>query len=77
MKHIEKFLIAESEIILTTLASSCSEKIVLCNPTFSCVIIDEAGQSLEATSLIPFQYGMKKAIMIGDQCQLPPTIQNA
>ena len=76
MKHIETHLIVESEVILTTLASSFSEKIALANPTFTCVIVDEAGQSLEGTSLIPLQYGMNKAIMIGDQCQLPPTINN-
>ena len=44
------------------------------NPTFSCLIVDEAGQATEPNVLIPFQFGMNKVVLIGDPEQLPPTV---
>ena len=41
---------------------------------FDVVIIDEAGQALEAQSLIPLARGPSKCILAGDHLQLPPTI---
>ncbi len=41
---------------------------------FETVIIDEACQSVELSSLIPLQYNCKKCIMVGDPKQLPPTV---
>lgn len=43
------------------------------NPTFSCLIIDEAAQATEPNTLIPLQYGVSKLVLIGDHKQLPPT----
>lgn len=41
---------------------------------FPIVIIDEACQSIELSSLIPLKYQAKKCILVGDPNQLPPTV---
>ena len=42
--------------------------------TFDQVVIDEACQCVELSSIIPLRYGCKKCIMVGDPNQLPPTV---
>jgi len=43
---------------------------------FDLLIIDEACQCTELTSLIPFSYNINQSILIGDPKQLPPTIKS-
>lgn len=44
------------------------------NIKFDTVVIDEAGQSIEISNLIPLIYGCERLILIGDPNQLPATI---
>ncbi len=37
------------------------------------LVIDEACQCIEPSTLIPFELGPKRVIMVGDQKQLPAT----
>jgi superfamily I DNA and/or RNA helicase len=40
-------------------------------------LIDEAAQLKECESLIPLQLrGLKHAVLIGDECQLPATVKS-
>ncbi len=41
---------------------------------FNTVIVDEATQAVELSTLIPFRHGCSKAILIGDPNQLPATV---
>ncbi|CAD7948713.1 unnamed protein product [Amoebophrya sp. A25] len=41
---------------------------------FPYVIIDEAAQVIEPACLIPLSRGCVQAVLVGDQCQLPPTV---
>ncbi|XP_073078489.1 probable helicase senataxin isoform X4 [Manis javanica] len=41
---------------------------------FSCVIVDEAGQSSEVDTLTPLIHHCNKLILVGDPKQLPPTV---
>ncbi|CAB1332476.1 unnamed protein product [Coregonus sp. 'balchen'] len=41
---------------------------------FSCVIVDEAGQTTETETLIPMLYRCKSLILVGESDQLPPTV---
>ncbi|CAD7926791.1 unnamed protein product [Amoebophrya sp. A120] len=41
---------------------------------FPYVIIDEASQIVEPAALIPLTRGCVQCVMVGDQCQLPPTV---
>ena len=40
------------------------------------VLVDEAAQSTEATSLVPLLLGCHQAVFIGDEKQLPPNVQS-
>lgn len=41
---------------------------------FSTVLIDECTQAAESAALVPLARGCQQAVLIGDQCQLPPTV---
>ncbi|CAK9103175.1 Regulator of nonsense transcripts 1 homolog [Durusdinium trenchii] len=41
---------------------------------FPTVIVDECTQAAETAALVPIARGCQQAILIGDQCQLPPTV---
>merc|ERR1719271_1979000 len=41
---------------------------------FGTVLVDECTQAAESAALVPIARGCKQAILIGDQCQLPPTV---
>jgi hypothetical protein len=44
------------------------------NIDFSTVIIDEAAQATEISSLLPLRYRCKRLVLVGDPRQLPATI---
>jgi regulator of nonsense transcripts 1 len=46
----------------------------LSNKKFSIVLIDEATQATEPSSLVPIVKGAKQLILVGDHKQLPPTV---
>lgn len=49
---------------------------VLENRKFRMIVIDEATQSTEASTLIPLSNGTECLVMAGDPRQLPPTIKS-
>jgi senataxin len=73
LRHsLETSFIEEADIVFTTLNSSghpCLE-----GSTFPVVIIDEAGQCVEPSILIPLRMGCHQCILVGDQQQLSATI---
>jgi superfamily I DNA and/or RNA helicase len=40
---------------------------------FPAVLIDEATQATEGATLVPICRGARQLVLLGDQCQLPPT----
>lgn len=74
-KMKKKFeLLKESDVVCATLSSSAKEMIKIANISFDILIIDEACQSVETSTLIPFKFEPYKVILIGDPRQLPPTV---
>lgn len=67
-KKITKEKIDEATIICTTNTQASNLDF-----SFDFVLIDEAGQSTEPSCLIPISKA-KKAVLVGDHKQLPPTI---
>ncbi|KAG2010053.1 RNA helicase [Coprinopsis cinerea AmutBmut pab1-1] len=65
-------IIRDADVICSTLSGSGHE--ALLDQTFEMVIIDEAAQAVELSSLIPLKYESKRCIMVGDPQQLPPTV---
>lgn len=74
-KHIEKNIAYESNVICCTLESALKG----CISDLKChtVIIDEATQAIEISSIVPFVHSPEKIVLVGDQHQLGPVITDA
>lgn len=64
----------EAQVVCCTLSASGHDVISRIDGDFEMVIIDEACQAIELSALIPLQYGCKRAVLVGDPNQLPPTV---
>jgi hypothetical protein len=74
MKH-QSDILKEANVICGTLAS-CAQSAVR-NCSFNRIIIDEATQATEPETLLAMvkaSKAFKKLILVGDECQLPPTV---
>ncbi|XP_017375124.1 probable helicase senataxin isoform X2 [Cebus imitator] len=72
-------IILESHVICCTLSTSGGLLLESAfrgqgGVPFSCVIVDEAGQSCEIETLTPLIHRCNKLILVGDPKQLPPTV---
>lgn len=65
-------LLNEAEVICTTLGGAGQR--MLYNLEFDMIIIDEAAQAVELSTLIPLRYACTQCVMVGDPKQLPPTV---
>jgi senataxin len=61
-----------AQIVCSTLSGAGHD--ILESLDFDLIIIDEAAQAIELSSLIPLRYQCKKCVMVGDPQQLPPTV---
>ncbi|KAF2722195.1 hypothetical protein K431DRAFT_302802 [Polychaeton citri CBS 116435] len=73
-KRAQQAVIEEAHVICATLSGSGHDMFQNLTVEFETVIIDEAAQCVEMSSLIPLKYGCYKCIMVGDPKQLPPTV---
>lgn len=68
-RQVRLRILTEAEVICTTLSGAGHEYMSSLPFDFPTVIIDEAAQSIEISSLIPLKYGCKQCIMVGGtQC---------
>lgn len=67
-----KRLLQEAEVICATCIGSGSD--MLESLRFHTVLIDEISQATETACLVPIASGCQQLILVGDQCQLPPTV---
>ncbi|XP_061867383.1 probable helicase senataxin isoform X3 [Colius striatus] len=80
-QKVQADIILESDIICCTLSTSGGGLLESAfsrqglDP-FSCVIVDEAGQSCEVETLIPLIHRCNKLVLVGDPKQLPPTVKS-
>lgn len=65
-----------ADVVLCTLSMAASQVIQRSSAAFRVVIIDEAAQAVEPSTLIPLTYGCTRLVMVGDPCQLPATVQS-
>ena len=65
-------ILNEAEVICTTLGGAGQR--LLYNLEFDMIIIDEAAQAVELSTLIPLRYACTQCVMVGDPKQLPPTV---
>ncbi|EJU03106.1 hypothetical protein DACRYDRAFT_115362 [Dacryopinax primogenitus] len=71
-RRFRQDVLDEADVICCTLSGSGHE--LLSSYDFETVVIDEAAQSVEMSSLIPLKYQCKRCILVGDPEQLPPTV---
>lgn len=72
---IETRLLNQSRIIFSTLSvAGRSQMLDTDVEPVDVLIVDEAGQSVEAETLIAFQHMPKKVLLVGDTKQLPATV---
>ena len=62
----------KAEIICATAIGSGSD--MLDKFRFHTVLVDESTQATETTILVPIAQGCERLILVGDHCQLPPTV---
>lgn len=60
-------------LVCTTLSSSGSRDVVDFPEDFDTVVIDEASQGVEISTLVPLKLGCRRLILVGDPQQLPAT----
>ncbi|KAH7281053.1 hypothetical protein KP509_36G027600 [Ceratopteris richardii] len=64
----------EAAIVCSTLSFSGSGVFHRMNRGFDVVIIDEAAQAVEPSTLVPLAHGCKQVFLVGDPLQLPATV---
>lgn len=73
-KRAQQAVLDQAHVICATLSGSGHDMFQSLNIEFETVIIDEAAQCVEMSSLIPLKYGCVKCVLVGDPKQLPPTV---
>jgi hypothetical protein len=58
-------ILRQADIVCATLSASGHEILAAVPMRFSTIIIDEASQSVELSTLIPMQYGCRRCILVG------------
>ncbi|KAM1846609.1 hypothetical protein ACFX14_011002 [Malus domestica] len=75
-ESLMEFCFQRASLIFCTASSSSKLHRVAMDP-LTLVVIDEAAQLKECESTIPLQLrGVKHAVLVGDECQLPATVQS-
>ncbi|EAN32069.2 AAA domain protein [Theileria parva strain Muguga] len=67
-------ILLNSEVVCSTLSGCGSKELHGLLNCFDTLIVDEATQAVELSTLIPFNLGCKRAILVGDPCQLSATV---
>lgn len=71
-RNTRREIITQADVICSTLSGAGHD--ILENLEFDMIIIDEAAQAIELSSLIPLKYACTRCVMVGDPQQLPPTV---
>ena len=70
----EHNVLISTPILCTTLNNAGNERLKKAKLSYEYLIIDEASQCVEPSSLIPLSHEIKKLILVGDHMQLPATV---
>ena len=66
-RYQENSIVHRAKIVMTTLAMSGTERLEIAKDKFEYLIIDEACQCIEPSTLIPFSLNPQRVILVGDQ----------
>ena len=76
-KNIDKIkleILSNVKIVCTTLSMAGSNLLTTTNLKFDTVVVDEASQAVELSTLIPMKYNCERLILVGDPNQLNATV---
>ncbi|KAK9812261.1 hypothetical protein WJX73_008588 [Symbiochloris irregularis] len=71
---IKAQILDEAQIVCSTLSFAGSSLLLAMGSKFDSVVIDEAAQAVEPSTLIPLVSGCKQVFLVGDPIQLPATV---
>ena len=75
---LRNIALESAEVVFSTLSSAArgamGDSVASSGRAFDTVIVDEAGQATEASTLVPLQFGAQQLVLIGDPQQLPATV---
>eukprot|EP00397_Hematodinium_sp_SG-2012_P011294 GEMP01011430.1.p1 GENE.GEMP01011430.1~~GEMP01011430.1.p1 ORF type:complete len:895 (+),score=199.26 GEMP01011430.1:243-2927(+) len=74
MERAKQQILDEAQIILATNSVAGSRDLLHYSDDFDTVVIDEASQGVELSTLIPLIAGCRRLILVGDPKQLPATV---
>ena len=69
-----KRMCRNAEVVCCTTMNCGSSALKEAKVEFRAVLIDEATQATEASTIVALGRGARQLVMVGDQCQLPPTV---
>merc|ERR1719440_1520498 len=68
-------ILQDADLLCTTTISSGGD--FFCKFAFAGILVDEAAQATELAAVVPLILrGTQRLVLVGDQCQLPPTVQS-
>ena len=73
-ENLKNDLLINAKIICSTLSMAGSNILLSSNIKFDTVVIDEASQAIELSTLIPLKYNCERLILVGDPNQLAATV---
>lgn len=65
-------ILAAADVVAATCVGAGDPRLAAC--TFRVCALDEASQATEPAALIPLLSQCQAAVLVGDPCQLPPTV---
>eukprot|EP00392_Amoebophrya_sp_AT5.2_P000598 g599.t1 len=71
---IKREILQEANVVCATCSVAGSRDVLNFGAAFESVVIDEAAQGVEVSTLVPLQAGCKRLILVGDPKQLPATV---
>ncbi|CAD7957363.1 unnamed protein product [Amoebophrya sp. A120] len=71
---IKRQLLLEANVVCATCSVAGARDVSTFGYAFESVVIDEAAQGVELSTLIPLQSGCKRLVLVGDPLQLPATV---
>uniref|UniRef100_A0AAV1U4J5 Uncharacterized protein n=1 Tax=Peronospora matthiolae TaxID=2874970 RepID=A0AAV1U4J5_9STRA len=74
VKQTREAVIKNAQIVFCTLSGAGSAAMCEFAQEFDALVIDEAGQAVEASTLIPFKFRPRRVVLVGDHRQLPATV---
>ena len=72
--RVKLAILDEAAVVCSTLSFSGSGMFARMTRQFDVVVIDEAAQAVEPSTLVPLCYGAKQVFLVGDPRQLPATV---